>query len=177
MAKTHRIHSFPPIADERARVLILGSMPGTASLKAAEYYAHPRNAFWPILGKLVGAGRELPYEQRCKQVRAAGIAIWDVLAECSREGSLDMSIETETEVANDFAGLFKECTKIERVLFNGLKAEVAWHSHVATGLGSDCLARLELIRLPSTSPANAGKSFEEKHAAWRVALQLCHSRC
>jgi hypoxanthine-DNA glycosylase len=90
-----------------ARALILGSMPGAASLRAAQYYAHPRNQFWPIMGELVGADPALPYEQRLDRLTSAGIALWDVFARCEREGSLDAHIRDDTAVANDFAEFFR----------------------------------------------------------------------
>ncbi|QDU86758.1 Uracil DNA glycosylase superfamily protein [Pirellulimonas nuda] len=162
------IHSFPPIARPDARVLILGSMPGGASLAAREYYAHPRNAFWPIMGELFGAGPEKPYPARCQRLRSQGVAVWDVLAECVRPGSLDARIEPGSEVANDLAGLLDACPRIERVCFNGQKAEQAFARHVTPGLGDGVLRRLTLTRLPSTSPAHAGRTFDQKLAAWRV---------
>ncbi len=163
--------SFPPIADPRARVLILGSMPGVASLTAGQYYAHPRNAFWPIMGQLYGAGPELPYAERCERLLEAGVAVWDVLQECRRRGSLDTAIERDTERPNDFARLLARCPRVERITFNGAKAEVAFRRHVLAKLAGERAERLSFVRLPSTSPAHAGRTFAEKLAEWRRALE------
>lgn len=165
-----QVRSFPPLADASARLLILGSMPGAASLAAGEYYAHPRNAFWRIMGELFGAGQELPYAERCQRLRRSGVAVWDVLRECRREGSLDAAIERESERANDFAELLHRAPKIDRILFNGRKAETAWRRHVAPTLDAALVDRLTLARAPSTSPAHAGRTFEEKLAVWRGVL-------
>ncbi|MEM8864460.1 MAG: DNA-deoxyinosine glycosylase [Planctomycetota bacterium] len=162
--------SFPPIFDRHARVLILGSMPGVASLEAEQYYAHPRNAFWPIMGQLFGAGLDLAYDDRCKRLTAAGVAVWDVLQQCDREGSLDAKIDRNSEVANDFGWLLTECPLIERVLFNGQKSADAFRRHALPTLEQAVVNRLTMLRLPSTSPAHAGRSFDQKLAAWREAL-------
>ena len=165
------VRSFPPIADDRARLLIVGSMPGAASLGAGEYYAHPRNAFWRIMSELFGRVPCQAYADRCERLRQAGVAVWDVLRECRRQGSLDTAIEPRSERANDFRELFGRCPRIERVFFNGLKAETAWRRHVAPTLGEDFDRRLRFARLPSTSPAHAGRTFEEKLACWRVLVR------
>lgn len=159
--------SFPPIARADARVLILGSMPGVASLEARRYYAHPRNAFWPIMGELFGAGPGLPYPQRCERLLTAGVAVWDVLRQCRRAGSLDAAIDPASEVANDLAGLLARCSQIARIAFNGQKAETAFRRYVLPTLGNATAGGLSLVRLPSTSPAHASRSFEEKLSAWR----------
>lgn len=159
--------SFPPIESPSARVLVLGSMPGVASLEAGQYYAHPRNAFWPIMGELFGAGPELPYERRTERLAASGVAVWDVLRECRREGSLDTSIEAASEQPNDFAGFLTRCRQIERIYFNGQKAETAFRRHALPLLDNTTADRLTLARLPSTSPAHAGRSFAQKLAEWR----------
>ena len=114
------LRSFPPVVSAGCRVLILGSMPGEASLRAGQYYAHPRNAFWPIMGRLCGAGPDLAYPQRLERLLAAGIGLWDVLQSCVRAGSLDSAIRDE--VANDLPALFAAYPRIDRVFFNGAKA-------------------------------------------------------
>ena len=162
--------SFPPIADEGARVLVLGSMPGVASLEARQYYAHPRNAFWPIMGELFGAGPGLTYEERCERLRSAGVAVWDVLQTCRREGSLDAAIDRRSERPNALRRFLRDHPRVAWVLFNGQKAETAFRRHVLPGLPESLVERLTLVRLPSTSPAHAGRSFGEKLAAWRASL-------
>lgn len=160
-----RVRSFPPLEDRHARVLILGSMPGAASLAAAQYYAHPRNHFWPIMGQLFGAGPDLPYAKRVRRLKSCGIAVWDVLESCVRPGSLDADIEEGSIAVNDFAGFFDAHPGISAVFFNGAKAESAYRRHVLGGLPSPACA-LPVRRLPSTSPAHAVLSFEGKLAAW-----------
>ena len=157
------LRSFPPVVSAGCRVLILGSMPGAASLEAEQYYAHPRNALWPIMGRLFGAGPTLPYDERLRILIAAGIALWDVLQECTRPGSLDASIRDE--VANDFPAFFEAYPSISAVYFNGAKAETCFRRSVLPSLGEN---PRPLHRLPSTSPAHAGLRFEDKVAAWSV---------
>jgi hypoxanthine-DNA glycosylase len=163
-----RLQGFPPIAAPTARVLILGSMPGSASLAAQAYYAHPQNRFWPFMGLLVGASQALPYAQRVDRLRTAGIALWDVLASCEREGSLDSAIRNDTVRVNDFEGFFARHRSIEAVLFNGAKAETSFRRWVRPGLSRE---DLRYRRLPSTSPANASQPQHVKLAAWREALE------
>lgn len=163
-----RIHSFAPIARRDARVLILGSMPGAASLAAGCYYAHPRNAFWPILGALLGFAAHAGYAQRLRALRDAGIALWDVLHSCEREGSLDGDIRKPSMRPNDFAAFFRVHRRIRLVACNG---STAWaeFARVARSLPSP-FADLPRVRLPSTSPAHASRSFADKLAAWRAML-------
>ncbi len=161
------VKSFPPIADPGARVLILGSMPGVASLAAGRYYAHARNAFWPLLGALLGFAADAPYAERTAALRAAGIALWDVLHACTRAGSLDVAIERGSEVPNDLPGFLAAHPRITHVFFNGAAAEACFRRHVLPQLGTGAIT---CVRLPSTSPANASSSFERKLAAWRAAL-------
>ena len=160
-----RVQSFPPIADRSAETLILGSMPGEASLTAGQYYAHPQNAFWRIMGALLGFDPALPYAARVRALKKAHIAVWDVLHSCTRPGSLDSSIDHETLEANDFAVFFRGHSRIRRVFFNGSTAETCFKRHVIKDL---VLGRVSFTRLPSTSPAHAARSFEDKLRAWRV---------
>ena len=163
-----RVCSFAPIAGPDAEVLILGSMPGAASLAAYRYYAHPQNAFWPILAELLGFAPDAPYDDRVAALRAARIAVWDVLQSCSRQGSLDTRIARRSEVPNDLAGFLAGHPGICRVYFNGSKAESAFRQHVLPQLDA---AGLRFTRLPSTSPAHAARSRAEKLAAWRTILE------
>jgi hypoxanthine-DNA glycosylase len=153
------------VADTNASVLILGSMPGQASLRAQQYYAHPRNAFWQIQGELFGAHPQLPYAERLSILQSQGIALWDVLASCFRPGSLDSDIEASSAIANDFSTFFRRHPKIRRVFFNGAKAAETFQRDVLPRLDA---SGLDYQRLPSTSPAHAGMSFAQKLAAWRV---------
>jgi len=158
-----RVESLPPIVSERSKLLILGSMPGIVSLKAGQYYANSRNAFWCIMGELFGAGPLLPYEERVEVLQSVGVALWDSLQACSRRGSLDASI-TE-EVANDFPALFAKYPNITHVFFNSSKAERAFRRHVLPALPEDGHI---FTRLPSTSPAHAAMRLEAKVQAWSV---------
>jgi len=156
------LKGLPPILDERARVLILGSFPSAASLAAGQYYAHRQNQFWRILAAIIQTPlAELDYPCRLEAVRAAGIGIWDVYGACRRQGSLDSAIR-EGE-PNDFLTLKANAPRLGRVCFNGR----------TPGRFAPRLAALgfQTVVLPSTSPAHAGMSFEAKLAAWREALR------
>ena len=159
------VRSFPPLTAPGARVLILGTMPGVASLAAGQYYAHPRNAFWPILGAILGFDPQAPYERRVRAVVARGIAVWDVLAACDRDGSLDSGIAAASMQAHDFAAFFAEHPCVRDVLCNGGTAHRLF-TRIAPQLDRELRIRL----LPSTSPAHAGVPFAKKLAAWRAAL-------
>lgn len=166
------VHTFGPVASTRARVLILGSMPGVASLAAGQYYAHPRNQFWPILGALAGAGPELPYAKRIARLRAAGIALWDVVGECERPGSLDADIRRGTVKPNDLAGLLRRCPRIRAIFCNGQTAARLLRS-LLPDLRAAAARDLVVETLPSTSPAHAGMGMEEKARLWRrIAEEL-----
>jgi len=163
-----QIRGFPPISRPDARVLILGSMPSRESLARRQYYAHPRNAFWPILTALLGI-EETSYAARAKRVTQSGVAVWDVLQTCSRPGSLDSAIDERSLVPNDFASFFVDHARLRAVFFNGAKAEAIYRKHVLPLL-SQAVAELPLQRLPSTSPAHASMTLKQKMAAWRVLL-------
>lgn len=159
--------SFPPIAADGARVLILGTAPSIASLAKQQYYGHPQNAFWPIMGRLFGAERDLPYDERRRIVTQHGVAIWDVLRQCFRPGSLDSSIQAQSERPNDIAQFLRQQTQVRAIFFNGAKAEAAFRRHALPRVAK--LSReLRYTRLPSTSPAHAGRTFAEKLAAWQA---------
>jgi len=162
-----RVRSFPPIGRTSARTLILGTMPGVASLAAGQYYGHPRNAFWRIVGELFGFDPAASYATRVRRLADSGVAVWDVLASCERAGSLDSRIDPESVVPNDFADFFAAHRRIERICFNGTNAQALFRRHVMPSLAG---IEAEFMRLPSTSPANASISLERKLQAWRVAL-------
>ncbi|HPQ39934.1 MAG TPA: DNA-deoxyinosine glycosylase [bacterium] len=163
---------FPPILPDIPRILILGSMPGEESLRQQQYYAHPRNAFWPIMGALLGAGPDLDYAQRAERLRAEGVVLWDVLKQCEREGSLDTRIRAASEVPNAIAPLLRRHPGIRHVFFNGGKAAAAFRKHVISELTETVRERLTLRTLPSTSPANARMTLEEKCRVWRRELAV-----
>ena len=159
-----RLRAFPPLVAPGAHTLILGSMPGVASLAAGEYYAHPRNLFWPLMGELCGVAATAPYAARVAAFTAAGYALWDVLAACARSGSLDSAIVRESIEGNDFAAFFAAHPAIDRVFCNGSAAHTLFRRHVAALPGVPA----SVVRLPSTSPANAGQTFAERRAAWQA---------
>lgn len=157
------VSCFPPLVSAGAKVLILGSLPGNMSLQRQEYYAHPRNAFWYIIRTLLGLDDDLSYDERAKALMNHGIALWDVVATCQREGSLDSSIEGESIRVNDFKQFFRQYPEIRHVFFNGMKAEQEFRRRVLPSLGVNAL---QYCRLPSTSPAMASLSREAKRALW-----------
>ena len=164
------INGFPPVADTNATILILGSMPSIRSLQAQEYYAHPRNSFWHIITTLLGAETDLDYEQRKSLLLDNGIALWDVLDSCERKGSLDSAIQNGTTSVNDFNTFFKEHPDIKAVYFNGSRAQQEYRKHVLPKL-DERLSDIKYHRLPSTSPAMASLTREQKLQLWAVILQ------
>lgn len=163
------VRSFAPVARIDARVLVLGSMPGVASLTARQYYAHPRNAFWPIMSGLTRVSADAAYAQRLAGLKAVRIALWDVLQSCVRPGSLDSDIDDGTIVANDFAAFLRRHRRITHVFFNGGKAEEAFRRHVQRDV-TVAFPGLQYVRLPSTSPANASYSLVRKSERWQAAF-------
>lgn len=159
------VRGLPPIAAPDARVLVLGSMPGAASLAAGQYYAHPRNAFWPVMSALFGFDPRAEYAERVARLQAVGVAVWDVLACCQRRGSLDAAIDLASAQPNDFRTFLAAHAQIRRLYFNGAAAEAAWRRLV---LPQGAWAALPRWRLPSTSPAHASLSLARKIEAWRV---------
>lgn len=161
-------HSFAPVVDESSRVLVLGSMPGKVSLRANQYYAHPRNSFWKLLGTLLRFEPDAPYDERLDHLLRARIALWDVLKTCTRESSLDSDILDASSVSNDFGRFFPEHPSVSNVFFNGAKAESCFTRLVARNLSPDL--GLNLHRLPSTSPANAATPYERKLREWGLVV-------
>ena len=159
---SERLRGLAPVIAPHTRLLVLGSFPGVASLEKQQYYGHPRNHFWPIVGTLLGVELPgLPYEQRLDELRRRGVGVWDVYAGCRREGSLDQAI-VEPEL-NDLAALRRLAPQLAVVAHNGGESARAMKHTAALGCA--------VLRLPSTSPANASWSFERKLAAWRGAFQ------
>lgn len=156
-----RLQGLPPVLTRSTRLLVLGSFPGRASLEAGQYYAHPRNQFWPLLGSLWGLDLVAwPYRRRLAELRRRRLGLWDVYASCEREGSLDRAIRAAE--LNDLAALRQRAPGLRLIVHNG--GESARLMALTGALG------LPVRKLPSTSPANASWSFERKRAAWREAL-------
>ncbi|MBL1142078.1 MAG: DNA-deoxyinosine glycosylase [Proteobacteria bacterium] len=157
---------FPPIVNQEATILILGSMPGQKSLEKQQYYAHPRNSFWPIIYQLFNVDKKLNYEQCKKLLLSNNIALWDVLRSCYRAGSLDSNIDHSSIETNDFKSFFIKYPGIKHVFFNGAKAELLFKNEVLKYMiNSDGLS---CHKLPSTSPAHASMSYEEKLKKWKL---------
>lgn len=158
------LESFEPIVNQNTTFLVIGTMPGIASLDAQEYYAHPRNAFWRIIAELFNKGSDFTdYQSKKNCVLTHGIGIWDSLQFCRREGSLDSNITDEAP--NDFPSLLAQYPQIKKLLFNGQSAYKFFKKY-----HSGLLSTVPYEILPSTSPANAGKTFEAKLEIWRQAL-------
>ena len=150
----HFLQGFPPICSGLDRVLVLGSFPGKASLQKQEYYGHPYNGFWRIMGELLQFDPQLSYQARVRILNRNRVALWDVLTSCSREGSLDASIQRDSVVINDFENFFEKNHLIHTILFNGALAEAEFKKHVLK-LDGIKKRKFGLHRLPSTSPAMA----------------------
>jgi len=162
------IHSFEPIVGPHAKILILGSMPGEASLAANQYYAHPRNAFWSAIAPLLKIQADAPYHEKVAALRSSPLALWDVFKSCERIGSLDTKIRTDNFILNDFTSLFSSHEQIKQVLFNGGTAERYFIRYIAPACN---ITHLQLSRLPSTSPANARLPLADKCAQWHKTIQ------
>ena len=164
-------HCFPALAPASAVILILGSYPGVLSLQKQRYYAHPRNGFWPILADLLAFDQDLSYRDRVLKVVERKIALWDVLYRCRRNGSLDSAIEGSSAVVNDFGTFFSQQQNLRAIFFNGARAETEFMKRVALPdfyqrKGSE----ITLVRLPSTSPAMASLTLNQKKRAWKIIL-------
>ncbi len=157
------LKSFPAVADSRTKILVVGSMPGEASLKAGEYYAYKYNHFWPIISRLFNGGQPISsYQEKLNLLLTNNIGLWDSLKYCSRTGSLDKDIKFAHP--NNFKALFKKYPSIKRIVFNGAAACNFFKKF------NELQPDFDYLQMPSTSPANASKSFEEKLSLWREAL-------
>lgn len=166
--ETVLVTSFPPIITPASTVLILGSMPGEMSLRLQQYYAHPRNHFWPIIEDLTGVPARAPYPERVGRLAESGVALWDSLKACVRPGSLDTNIVPDSEEPNDFLSLLVAYPAIRAICFNGKKSEQVFRRRILPAVSAAALDRLALIALPSTSPANASFTYEQKLDRWQI---------
>ena len=167
---TNLVTGFSPLLadhDEQVTVLVLGTAPSVKSLQLQQYYAHPQNTFWWIMGQLFEFDHQLAYDQRHKLLNENGVVVWDVLQSCEREGSLDSSIQFESEVANDIPKLLRQYGGIKKIICNGGMAFKLLKRHYPELFEQD----FEILQMPSTSPANARMSKQEKLAKW-VELKL-----
>jgi hypoxanthine-DNA glycosylase len=162
-ARNPRLEGFAPVIDARCEILILGSFPSRASLAAGHYYAHPRNQFWSIIGAILNEPlAAMPIDFRYQRLLAHRVALWDVIAACERDDSLDTSIRNAA--ANDFAPLLARGPALRRVLFNGRRAGRLEQRFAQGGFTT--------FVVPSTSPAFAAMRLDDKLAAWREAMNV-----
>lgn len=159
------LQGLPPLLDAHTRLVVLGSFPGLASLRAQQYYGHPQNQFWNITATLLSIHPAdvlaMSYVERAKWLLSHGVGLWDVYAACEREGSLDTHIQNAR--LNDLPSLCLRCPALVAIAHNG--GESFKHARHTRALG------LPVYRLPSTSPANASWSFQRKLDAWREVFQ------
>lgn len=160
------LQGLPPAVRDDARVLVLGSMPGEASLRQGRYYGHPRNRFWPLMQVFFGVDAAAPYPQRVAALNAAGIGLWDVIGQCVRPGSLDKAIERGSEIANPIADLCARLPALRAIGLNGAKAAQSFSRHVEPQFDAALRRRVAIHRLPSTSPANASYALPQLQAEW-----------
>lgn len=152
--------SFAPIESKEVRILILGSMPGDASIAAGQYYAHPRNRFWPLMATLLGCVLPVDYEARCRMLQEHGIALWDVAGSAVRPGSMDSAMREERP--NDIAGLMARHPELRVVAFNGQKAKQLFDRFFQR------FPDVRYLPMPSTSPANASFSMARLAERWKA---------
>ena len=161
---------FTPQVNTQTEIVILGSMPGLKSLEQAEYYAHPRNAFWPIMQRIFGINILCDYQRRLQQLNQQQLGLWDVYASCFRHGSLDSAIEKKTAQINDFESLLGCYSNIKAIFFNGKAAEKAFIHHYKAAMEQGFLQSIQFKALPSTSPAHAAMSVDDKLLLWQQAI-------
>lgn len=169
-----RSRGFAPVHGERARVLVLGTLPGQLSLAAGEYYAYPRNQFWQIMEHLFQWPANTPYRNRTEHLVSAGVALWDVCEVAHRPGSLDTSIDSASIMANDFRTFFRKHPDLQLICFNGAKAAALYSRKVLPEL-PEPFKSIRRETLPSTSPANASMPYEEKLLRWALVKSASES--
>lgn len=167
----HKVASFPPQVGADCRVLVLGTVPSLRSLELRQSYGHAQNLFWTFMGELFGAGRELHYAGRIARLHARGIGIWDVYRQVERPGSLDSSIVKASEVPNAIPQLLAREPTIRAIALNGGKAAEGFRRHIEPKLGAALRERIDVLALPSTSPANASIPRAEKFERWSILLR------
>lgn len=167
------IHSFSPVVNRFSTTLILGSIPGKASLQKQQYYGHSRNLFWRFMEIIAGVDASAAYEKRIEQLLTKGLALWDVLKSCTRPSSLDADIVTSSIVTNEFVHFFAAYPSIRTVYFNGTQAAEAFRRYVLPDLLE--ANEIHFCKLPSTSPANASMSYDQKLEAWYAVLYRRHN--
>lgn len=157
---------FAPILGDEPRVLVLGTMPSVASLESQQYYGHPRNAFWWIMSQICGFDSTQTYENKVTHVKRVGVAIWDVIESCHRPGSLDSAIDQSTLTPNDIQNLLTTYCSIRAICFNGQAAQKLFIKHLDKNFTNNLEPDIHI--LPSTSPANAGMTRENKLEKWLI---------
>lgn len=175
MSDALRLKGLPAQIATDCRVLVLGSMPGAASLKAARYYAHPRNRFWPLMSRLLQVDVEGSYVSRLAQLQAAGVGLWDVIGECVRVGSLDAAIQRDSVVPNPLPETIATLPGLRAIACNGAESHRLWSRWIAPRLPASH-AGLPVLALPSTSPANAAFGIDRLAAAWVPLLEYLPAR-
>jgi double-stranded uracil-DNA glycosylase len=165
---------FSAISDSHAVVLVLGTLPGARSLEVGEYYANPRNVFWKIMSRLLAVDLEVPYASRVTCLKESGVALWDVLAAAQRPGSLDAAIVGSSAASNDFGRFLRLHPGIRLICFNGKRAADLYRRNVLPLLGDE-FKHVRYETLPSTSPAHATLSFDQKLDRWLVVKEALGS--